>query len=168
MLKKIREKWSKKVQNWGKLLVFVVGLRSSFPAKPLLYTAFLSVLTAVSLDWLRVALASSWKHNTIHIFGPYLRTNGFWSFVSASCAAETRHQTPHGLDCGTNMRVVLCCQDHILPSHTLASYYLPCLAFTFRCFVPCLVEDRYRRTAEADSYFPLVGTILFVTVENPI
>ncbi len=66
------------------------------------------------------------------------------------------------------MWVVSCCQDNILPCHTLPSFDLPFLACTFRKFVPCLFEDSYRRTAEADSYFPLVGTILFLPVGNAI
>jgi hypothetical protein len=108
MLRFFREKWSKKVQKGGKLLVLLLVCDLPFP--------------------------------------PSL------SFI----------------DCGTNMWVVLCCQDHILPSHTLPTYDLPCHAFTFRYFVPCLVEDSYRRTAEADSYFPLVETNLFLPVKNPI
>jgi hypothetical protein len=43
----ISEKMVKKGTKRRELLLFVVGLRSSFRAKPLLYTAFLSVLTAV-------------------------------------------------------------------------------------------------------------------------
>jgi hypothetical protein len=66
------------------------------------------------------------------------------------------------------MCVVSCCEDNILPSHTLPSFDLPFLAVTFRLFVPCLFEDSYRCTAEADSHFPLVTTIRFLPVGNAI